>query len=99
MTKMEEKRTYAKYSEEKQRQIAELSYLKIKTKVELSKEYGVSCNTIAAWEKKYFGGSKKSTELSAQDKEIIRLKKLLKEKEEDIEILKKATAIFSRKTK
>ncbi len=32
---MEEKRKYARFSEEKQKQIAELSFLKIKTKVEL----------------------------------------------------------------
>lgn len=93
---MEEKRTYTKYPEEKQRQIAELCYLKIKTKVELAKEYKISKNTIAAWEKKFFGGFKKTEELTEQDKEIMRLKKLLKEKEEDIEILKKATAIFSK---
>ena len=99
VAKMEEKRRYPKYSEEKQKQIAELAHLKIKTKVELSKEYDITTNTVAAWEKKYFGGFKKDTELTAQDKEIIRLKKLLKEKEEDIEILKKATAIFSRKTR
>ncbi len=96
---MEEKRKYARFSEEKQKQIAELSFLKIKTKVELSKEYGITTNTVAAWEKKYFGCPKEDMELSVQDKEIIRLRKLLKEKEEDIEILKKATAIFSRKTR
>ena len=55
---MEEKRKYARFSEEKQKQIAELSFLKIKTKVELSKEYGITTNTVAAWEKKYFGGPK-----------------------------------------
>ena len=96
---MEEKRKYARFSEEKQKQIAELSFLKIKTKVELYKEYGITTNTVAAWEKEYFGGPKEDMELSVQNKEIIRLKKLLKEKEEDIEILKKATAIFSRKTR
>jgi len=56
---MEEKRKYTKFSEEKQSQITELSFLKIKTKVELAKEYGITTNTIGTWEKNTLEALKK----------------------------------------
>jgi 6-phospho-beta-glucosidase len=46
-------------------------------------------------EKKYFGGPKKDVELSDQDKEIIRLKSLLREKDEDKEIKKNTVDFIS----
>lgn len=89
----------AKYDDDFKRQIAELVHNKIKTKSEIYREYKIAPSTVVGWEKKFFNKLKNKENLTEQDIEIIRLKNLLKEKEEEVEILKKATAIFSRNIK
>ncbi|WP_320047779.1 hypothetical protein [uncultured Ilyobacter sp.] len=85
-----------KYDNSFKKNIAEVVHNKIKTKTEIQREYGIAPSTVVGWEKKYFGELKNKENLTDQDLEIIRLKKLLQEKEEEVEILKKAAAIFSK---
>ena len=86
----------AKYDEGFKKNIAEMVHNRIKNKSEIKREYGIAPSTVVGWEKKYCGELKEKADLTEQDLEIIRLKKLLKERDEEVEILKKATAIFSK---
>lgn len=61
---------------------------------ELSREYGISKSTIDGWIKKYKTIITTTGEVTSND-EILKLKKELKQKETEIEILKKVVAIFS----
>ena len=63
---------------------------------ELSREYGIGKSTIDGWIKKFKTITTSTGETTNND-EILKLKKELKEKEIEIEILKKAVAIFSKK--
>ena len=65
---------------------------------ELSREYGVSKSTIDGWIKKYKTIITTTGEVTNND-EILKLKKELKQKETEIEILKKVVAIFSTEQK
>jgi transposase-like protein len=76
----------AKYDNEFKREIAELVNNKIKTRSEIKHEYGIAPSTVVSWEKKLFGDLKKRDDLSPQELEIIKLKKILKEKEEENDI-------------
>lgn len=61
---------------------------------ELSREYGISKSTIDGWIKKYKTIVTTTGEVT-NNNEILKLKKELKQKETEIEILKKVVAIFS----
>jgi len=66
----------------------------------LSEEYGVDQSTIRNWKKLYQGDKEAFTgsgnpSLTPEEKEIRRLKKLLKDAEMERDILKKAVGIFS----
>ena len=63
---------------------------------ELSREYGVGKSTIESWIKKFKTITTSTGEKTNND-EILRLQKKNKELEQEIEILKKAVAIFSKK--
>lgn len=70
---------------------------------ELAERYGLHANTIYAWRSKYYkehgietrGQSDKQQ--TAEEREIARLKKQLREAELERDILKKAIGIFSKK--
>jgi transposase len=64
--------------------------------MDLSREYGICESNIRGWVKKYSSITTSTGEVTNND-EILKLKKELKEKEIEIEILKKAVAIFSKK--
>jgi transposase-like protein len=64
--------------------------------MDLSREYGICESNIRWWVKKYSSITTSTGEVTNND-EILKLKKELKEKEIEIEILKKAVAIFSKK--
>ena len=66
-----------------------LNQNKIKTNSEIYREYKITPSTVVGGEKKFFGTLKNKKNFTEQDIEIIRLKKLLKEKEEEVDILKK----------
>lgn len=67
-----------------------------KRKSDLTREYGISYTNINNWIKKY-GIIKTSTGEITTNDEIIKLKKKNMELEQEVEILKKAVAIFSKK--
>ena len=68
---------------------------KDKTMSDIAREYGISRTNITNWRKKY-GTITTSTGETTND-EIIKLQKKNKELEQEVEILKKAVAIFSKK--
>ena len=88
-------RQYKSYDEEYKKTIVNL-YESGKGISELSREYGVGKSTIDSWIKKYKTITTSTGEVTNND-EIIKLKKKLHEKEQEVEILKKAVAIFSKK--
>ena len=63
---------------------------------ELSREYGVGKSTIDSWIKKYKTITT-STGATTTNDEILKLQKKNRELEQEVEILKKAVAIFSKK--
>lgn len=98
-----EKNLGKRYTEEFKKMIVEL-YIQGKTKKCLSQEYGVSSNTIREWLKREKKEIKEKYKDETSYLEIVKLKKLLEEKdkelnekEEEIEILKKATAILMKR--
>lgn len=88
-------RQYKSYDNEFKKTIVDL-YETGKGISELSREYGVSKSTVDSWIKKFKTITTSTGEVTNND-EILKLKKELKEKEIEIEILKKAVAIFSKK--
>lgn len=88
-------RQYKSYDEEYKKTIVNL-YESGKGISELSREYGVGKSTIDSWIKKYKTITTSTGEVTNND-EIVKLKKKLYEKEQEVEILKKAVAIFTKK--
>ena len=91
------KKDYAKHDEEFKKMIVNLCETnKDKTMSDIAREYGITRTSITQWRKKYGTITTSTGEVTNND-EILKLKKELKEKEIEIEILKKAVAIFSKK--
>lgn len=90
-----------KYDDEFRKQIVDLVETKTRTIKEIAGEYGLSTNTVNNWVKKYRNSSsfRDEDQLTPEEKEIRELKKKIKQIEEENEILKKATAIFSKLVK
>lgn len=90
-----------KFDDEFRKQIVDLVETKTKTVKEIAGEYGLSSNTIHNWVKKFRNTSsfRDEDQLTPEEKEIRELKKRIKQIEEENEILKKATAIFSKLVK
>ena len=90
-------RQYKNYDEDFKKTVVSL-YENGKGISELSREYGVGKSTIDSWIKKFKTITTSTGEVT-NNNEILKLKKELKEKETEIEILKKAVAIFSKEQK
>ncbi|MCQ8213308.1 transposase [Cetobacterium somerae] len=90
-----------KYDDEFRKQIVDIVESNVKTVKEIAGEYGLPVQTIHSWVRKYKNSSsfRDEDQLTPEQKEIRELKKKIKQIEEENEILKKATAIFSRLTK
>ena len=88
-------RQYKSYDEEFKKTIVNL-YENGKGISELSREYGVSKSVISGWIKKYKTITTSTGETTTND-EILKLQKKNRELEQEVEILKKAVAIFSKK--
>lgn len=90
-----------RFDDEFRKQIIDLAESKTKTTKEIAREYGLSTNTVNNWLKKYRSTSsfRDEDQLTPEEKEIRELKKRIKQIEEENEILKKATAIFSKLVK
>jgi len=88
---------YAKHDEEFKKMIVNLCETnKDKTMSDIAREYGITRTSITNWRKKY-GTITTSTGETTTNDEILKLKKVNKELEQEVEILKKAVAIFSKK--
>ena len=88
-------RQYKCYDEDFKKTIVNL-YENGKGISELSREYGVGKSTIDSWIKKYKTIITSTGETTTND-EILKLQKKNRELEQEVEILKKAVAIFSKK--
>ena len=88
-------RQYKSYDEEFKKTIVNL-YENGKGISELSRKYGVSKSIISGWIKKYKTITT-STGATTTNDEILKLQKKNRELEQEVEILKKAVAIFSKK--
>mgnify|MGYP003453342536 CR=1 FL=1 len=86
---------YKSYDEDFKKTIVNL-YENGKGISELSREYGVGKSTIDSWIKKYKTIITSTGETTTND-EILKLQKKNRELEQEVEILKKAVAIFSKK--
>ena len=89
------KQEHKSYDENYKKTIVNL-YESGKRKSDLTRGYGISYTNINNWIKKY-GTIKTSTGEVTTNDEIIKLKKKNLELEQEVEILKKAVAIFSKK--
>lgn len=88
---------YAKHDEEFKKMIVNLCETnKEKTMSDIAREYGITRTSITQWRKKY-GTITTSTGETTTNDEILRLQKKNRELEQEVEILKKAVAIFSKK--
>ena len=88
---------YAKHDEEFKKMIVNLCETsKDKTMSDIAREYGITRTSITNWRKKY-GTIITSTGETTNNDEIIKLQKRNHELEQEVEILKKAVAIFSKK--
>ena len=85
-------RQYKSYDEDFKKTIVNL-YENGKGISELSREYGVGKSTIDSWIKKYKTIITSTGETTTND-EILKLQKKNRELEQEVEILKKAVAIF-----
>jgi len=90
-----------RYTKAEKLEIVSLSLEEDQNVKDIAVHYGVSENTIYNWRKTYakykeasFTGKGNKT-MSESEREIMELKKQLKEKELEVEILKKAVHIFS----
>ena len=88
-------RQYKSYDEDFKKTIVNL-YENGKGISELSREYGVGKSTIDSWIKKYKTIITSTGQTTTND-EILKLQKKNRELEQEVEILKKAVAIFSKK--
>ena len=90
---------YAKHDEEFKKMIVNLCETsKDKTMSDIAREHGITRTSITNWRKKY-GTIITSTGETTNNDEIIKLQKKNHELEQEVEILKKAVAIFSKKQK
>ena len=88
---------YAKHDEEFKKMIVNLCETsKDKTMSDIAREYGITRTSITNWRKKY-GTIITSIGETTNNDEIIKLQKKNHELEQEVEILKKAVAIFSKK--
>ena len=88
-------RQYKSYDEDFKKTIVNL-YENGKGISELSREYGVGKSTIDSWIKKYKTIITSTGETTTND-EILKLQKKNRELEQEVEIIKKAVAIFSKR--
>lgn len=74
-----------------------------KSSAEVSRELGVASSTINRWRREFEADPKNcfpgngNAQLSEQEREILQLKKELREAQLEVEILKKAVSIFSKR--
>lgn len=90
-----------RYNDDFKREVVRAYMAGNKSTVELSAEYNVAKSTISEWAKKYgeecqYKNTTQKTNESDSASEIRRLNRLLKDKDKEIEFLKKAAAFFAK---
>ena len=93
-----------KFSKEFKLEIVNRSLEEQSSVIEVSEEYGIHVNTLSRWRSEFLSSGEANSfpgngneQLSAEEKEIRRLKKQLQEAELERDILKKAIHVFSKK--
>ena len=88
------------YSREFKVEAVRLSYEEGQSIAKVAKQLGINRSSLCKWRSQYKqdpeGSFPGKGNLTKKDAEIARLKKALREAEMEVEILKKATAIFAR---
>lgn len=89
------------YNEDFKREVVKAYMAGDRTLVALSADYNVTKSTIREWSKKYgeecqYKHTTQKTNESDSASEIRRLNQMLKEKDKEIEFLKKAAAFFAK---
>lgn len=84
------------YDEDFKKMIVELYNTKTKKACEIIREYGISSSVLYKWLKEYSPIINEDGSVTT-NKEIQQLKKELSKTKEELEILKKAIAIFTQK--
>ena len=86
------------YAPEFKAQIVELYREGERTYTDLAREYGVSPTTVANWVKVARADEGRDVGMTfAEREEVVALRRRLRQKEEELEILGKALAFFARK--
>ena len=90
-----------RYNDDFKREVVRAYMAGNKSTVELAAEYNVAKSTILEWAKKYgeecqYKNTTQETNESDSASEIRRLNQMLKEKDKEIEFLKKAAAFFAK---
>ncbi len=90
-----------RYNNDFKREVVRAYMAGDKSTVELAAEYNVAKSTISEWAKKYgeecqYKNTTQKTGESDSASEIRRLNQMLKEKDKEIEFLKKAAAFFAK---
>jgi transposase len=90
-----------RYNDDFKREVVRAYMAGNKSTVELAAEYNVAKSTILEWAKKYgeecqYKNTTQKTDESDSASEIRRLNQMLKEKDKEIEFLKKAAAFFAK---
>lgn len=90
-----------RYKEDFKKEVVRAYMAGDKSTVEIAAEYNVAKSTILVWANKYseecqYKNTTKKTSESDSASEIRRLNQQLKEKEKEIEFLKKAAAFFAK---
>jgi transposase len=83
------------YDESFKQMAVELSYVRGSVK-EVAQELGVDPSRLSKWRNRQSRPEQPAAELTADQKEILRLQKELKEAQLERDILKKAVSIFSK---
>ena len=90
-----------RYNDDFKREVVRAYMAGNKSIAEISAEYNVAKSTISQWAKKYgeecqYKNTTQKTNESNSANEIRRLNQMLKEKDKEIEFLKKAAAFFAK---
>ena len=86
-----------RYNDDFKREVVRAYMSGNKSTVELAAEYNVAKSTITEWSKKYGEECQyKHTTQKTSESEIRKLNQMLKEKDKEIEFLKKAAAFFAK---
>lgn len=90
-----------RYNDDFKREVVRAYMAGDKSTVELAAEYNVAKSTIREWANKYgeecqYKNTTQKTSESDSASEIRRLNQILKEKDKEIEFLKKAAAFFAK---